>query len=236
MIFLGSIANAGAILIGSLLGLASKRGLGKKAGDTIIIALACVTMILGIGYSLKSENTLIVIFSLVLGVIVGELLDIENKLEILGKNIEQKLHARSKGKPGKSIAEGFVTASLLFCVGSMAVMGSLESGINGNHEILYTKAVMDGVISIIFASSLGMGVAFSAASVFIYQGAITLLSNYIAPFLGSNVVTEMSATGGILLICLALNIMEIKKIRVANMLPAMFFPILIMGIMKALSL
>lgn len=236
MIFLGSIANAVAILCGSMIGMVTKKGLGKKTGDTIIIALACITTILGIGYAIKSNSILIVIFSLVFGIILGEKVDIEDKLEKLGKTIELKLHVRSNKKSGNNIADGFVTASLLFCIGSMAVMGALESGINNNHEILYTKSVMDGVISIIFASSLGIGVAFSAVSVFIYQALITIVANYAAPFLGADVVTEMSATGGILLICLAFNIMKIKEIRVANMLPAMFFPIFIMGIMKSLGL
>ena len=129
------------------------------------------------------------------------------------------------GEPGRAWPRGFVTASLVFCVGAMAIVGALESGLTGNHQTLFAKSLLDGVTSIIFASTLGIGVIFSSISVLIYQGAITLAATYLKPFLTSGVVAQMSAVGGLLIVAIGLNILDIKKLRIGNMLPGLFIPL-----------
>lgn len=224
---LGTIVNAGAIILGSLVGLLAKKAIPQRMGDLIMTAIPIVVMVLGIQFSIASANILIVIVSLVIGAIVGEWIDIDKKLDNFGKSVQSKL----KGKDS-NFSVAFVSTTLIYCVGSMAILGSIESGINNHHTILYTKALMDGISAIFFASTLGAGVIFSSISVLLYQGILTILAGYVAPYLSAAVVTEMSATGGILLIALAFTILGIKKIKVANMLPAIFLPIVIMLFFK----
>jgi uncharacterized membrane protein YqgA involved in biofilm formation len=221
MILLGSIANAAAIIAGGAAGSILKRGLSERFSSTIISALGLLTMALGMMFALQSENIMVVVFSLVLGAILGEWIDIEKRMNDLGNFVQDKL----KAKEG-NFSKGFVTASLLFCV------GSLQSGLMNNHEILFTKSIMDGVISVVFASTLGIGVALSFLPVFVYQGSIALLASVVAPYLGEAVMTEMTATGGVLLVGVGINILEIRKLKVGNMLPAIFLPILLMLFMK----
>lgn len=224
---LGTIVNAGAIIFGSLIGLLAKKAIPQRMGDLIMTAIPIVVMVLGVQFSIESANVLIVIVSLVIGAIIGEWIDIDKKLDEFGATVQSKL----KGNDS-NFSAAFVSTTLIYCVGSMAILGSIESGINNQHTILYTKALMDGISAIFFASSLGAGVLFSSISVFLYQGLLTLLAGYVAPYLSSAVVTEMSATGGILLIALAFTILGIKKIKVANLLPAIFLPIIIMLFFK----
>lgn len=224
---LGTIVNAGAIVLGSLIGMLAKKAIPQRMGDLIMTAIPIVVMVLGVQFSIASKNILIVIVSLVIGAIIGELIDIDKKLEVFGNNVQLKM----KGNDS-NFSAAFVSTTLIYCVGSMAILGSIESGINGNHTILYTKALMDGISAVFFASTLGAGVLFSSISVFVYQGILTILAGYVSPYLSSTVVTEMSATGGILLIALAFTILGIKKIKVANLLPAIFLPIVIMLFFK----
>lgn len=223
MILLGTIANAIAIIIGGTAGSIFKKGLSERFSSLIMSALGLFTLAIGMMFAAKSENIMVVVFSLVLGSILGEWIDIEKRMNDLGEFVEDKLKANEG-----NFSKGFVTASLLFCVGSMAIMGALQSGLANDHRILLTKAIMDGITSIIFASTLGIGVVLSFLSVFVYQSAITLLASVIAPYLNDAVITEMTATGGVLLIGVGINILEIKKIKVGNMLPAMFLPIILM--------
>lgn len=230
MILLGSIANAAAIIVCGIIGSFLKKGLPKRYGDLVIAALGFFTVMLGVNFAMKTEHPLVVIFSLVLGAALGEWIDIEKRMDNFGNKVQSKL----KGFKG-NFSQGFVTSSLLFCVGSMAIMGSLQSGLANDHQTLYTKAVMDGVISVVFASTLGIGVAASAVPVFIYQGAITLLAAFLQPYLSAAVVLEMTAVGGILLMGVGSNILEIKKVKVGNLIPAIFLPILIMMLMEYLK-
>lgn len=227
MILLGSIANAAAIIVCGIIGSFLKKGLPKRYGDLVIASLGFFTVMLGVSFAMKTQHPLVVIFSLLIGAAIGEWIDIEKRMDNLGNSVQEKL----KGFKG-NFSQGFVTASLLFCVGSMAIMGSLQSGLTNNHSTLYTKAVMDGVISVVFASTLGIGVAASAVPVFIYQGAITLLASFLQPYLSPEVVLEMTAVGGILLMGVGSNILEIKKVKVGNLIPAIFVPIIIMMFMK----
>ena len=217
---LGTIVNAGAIIAGSLLGLLFRGGIPKKFSVTMMQAISLAVLLIGFKMALKTDAILLVIFSLVIGSLIGEFIDIESRLERLGKRLETRF-----SKPGSGIAKGFVVASLVFCVGSMAIVGALESGLTGNHQTLFAKSALDGLFSIIFASSFGIGVLFSSVSVFIYQGIITLTSSLMKPFLIPAVINQMSAVGGILIMAIGINLLEIQKIKVGNMLPAIFIPL-----------
>ncbi len=222
---LGTIVNTVAVIIGAALGMLLKKGLPHRMADTLMKGLGLCTLFLGISGSLKGQNSLILIISMVVGTIIGDGIDLEDKINRLGRWLEDKF----KGKNSKqvSIAEGFVTASLLFCVGAMAIIGSLQSGLQGNHEILFNKSMLDFVAAIIFASTLGVGVMFAAAFVFVYQGAITILAQWISPFLSENVIAEMTCVGSVIIIGLALNMIGITKLKVMNYVPAIFIPIIL---------
>ena len=222
---LGTIVNTVAVIIGAALGMLLKKGLPHRMADTLMKGLGLCTLFLGISGSLKGQNSLILIISMVVGTIIGDGIDLEDKINRLGRWLEDKF----KGKNSKqvSIAEGFVTASLLFCVGAMAIIGSLQSGLQGNHEILFNKSMLDFVAAIIFASTLGVGVMFAAVFVFVYQGAITILAQWISPFLSENVIAEMTCVGSVIIIGLALNMIGITKLKVMNYVPAIFIPIIL---------
>lgn len=223
---LGTVVNSLSIIVGSLIGISIKGGLSEKVSKTIMNGLALSVLfigilnLIGISDKLESSSILVIIISNVVGAGIGEKIDIDKKIEKLGNNIEMKLK-KSKGQ----IAEGFITSSLLFCIGAMAIIGSLESGLLGTHKTLFAKSVLDGVSAIIFASSLGIGVMFSAVSVFLYQGLITIGASLLKGVLIDSVIVNMTAIGSILIIALALNILEATKIKVANLLPAIFLPI-----------
>ena len=173
---------------------------------------------------MDGRDTLKLILSVVIGALLGELLDLDGKIQRLGEWVERRF---SKGTGGVSIAEGFVTASLMFCVGAMTIVGSLQSGLTGDHQMLFTKSMLDFVSSMIFASSLGLGVLFAAGFVLVFQGGITLLAGLAAPFLGDAVIAEMTCVGSVLIIGLGLNMLGLTKLKVMNYLPAIFLPILL---------
>lgn len=219
MVLTGTLVNAAAIVAGGLIG-SNIKGIRDEMGKTVLQGLSLAVLLLGIMMGMKSNQFLIVISSLVLGGILGEWWSIEQKLNQLGQWIEKKTSAGGEGK----IAVAFVTTTLVYCVGSMAILGSLDSGLRNDHQILYTKAMLDGFSAVIFASTLGIGVVYSAIPVLIYQGLIaissTFISTYIEPVLLEKIIQEITATGGILIMAIGLNILEIVKIRVANLLPA----------------
>lgn len=216
---LGTIVNVAAIIVGSLLGFLIKGGIPKKVGDTVIQGLALATVLIGILNAVKVNNLMLLIISMVIGSAIGEAIDLDRFLNSIGDLIEAKL----KGKGGK-VSQGFVTASLLFCVGAMAIVGALDSGLKGDNSTLFSKSVLDFVFSLISASSLGIGVLLSAVSVLIYEGSITLLASSLKGLLVTSVITDMSAVGGLLIIGIGINILGIGKLKVANFLPAMFIP------------
>lgn len=221
---LGTIVNSISVIVGCLVGLLVKDRLTEKIGTTIMNGLALCTLYIGISGALNGGDTLIMIISVAIGALIGEIIDIDKWLNKLGYYLESKF--KSNKENDISIAEGFITSSLLFCVGAMAIVGSLESGLKGNHNTLFTKSVLDGISSIIFTSSLGIGVIFSSFSVFVYQGVITLAAEFLSGVLSTTVITNMSAVGGLLIIGLGLNMLGITKIKIANLLPAIFLPIL----------
>lgn len=219
---LGTIVNALAIIGGSLFGFILKGGIPKKINETIIKGLALCILVIGISGAIKSQNMLVVICSIVIGALIGEAIDIDARLFKLGDSIESKL----QGKGGK-ISEGFVTASLVYCVGAMAIVGSLNSGLKGDHSILFTKSVLDGISAIMFTSTLGIGVALSAIPVFLYQGIITIGASYLQGILTQTaIITEISAVGSVLIMGLGFNMLGLTKIKVANFLPAVIIPII----------
>lgn len=221
---LGTIVNVIAVLAGGLIGLLVKKGLPQRLEKGLMTALGFCTMYIGISGLSDGTLTLVLILSMVFGTIIGELIDLDKQINRLGEFVRDKV----SGKDTKSnIAEGFVSASLLFCVGAMSIVGSLESGISGNHEILFAKSTLDFVAAILFASSLGVGVLFSAAFVLVYQGSITLLAQWVAPVLSDAAVAEMSCVGSLILIALALNMIGLSKYKVMNFVPAIFMPILL---------
>lgn len=219
---LGTIVNALAIIGGSLVGFILKGGIPKKINETIIKGLALCILVIGISGAIKSQNMLVVICSIVIGALIGEAIDIDARLFKLGDSIERKL----QGKGGK-ISEGFVTASLVYCVGAMAIVGSLNSGLKGDHSILFTKSVLDGISAIMFTSTLGIGVALSAIPVFLYQGIITIGASYLQGILTQTaIITEISVVGSVLIMGLGFNMLGLTKIKVANFLPAVIIPII----------
>lgn len=222
---LGTYVNTIVVIIGSLVGLLVKNGLNDKYKTIIMHGVSLSVLFIGISTTLSGMfdggEPILFIISLVIGGIIGEAIDIDKKLNQLGHWLEAKV-----GKGEHSIARGFVAASLLFCVGTMAILGSLESGLRDNHNILFAKSVLDGVTSIILTSTLGIGVIFSAATVLIYQGAITILASFLEPVLTAEIIREISIIGGILIFSLGINMLEIKKIKTANLLPAIFIPVI----------
>jgi hypothetical protein len=218
---LGTIANTAAIICGSIIGLLFRGGIPEKYNETVMKAIALAVVLIGILNALKMENLLLVIISLAVGSIIGEYLRIECRLESFGKWLETRF---AGGK--NDISRGFIASSLLFCVGSMAIIGSLESGLTNNHQTLFAKSVLDGISAIVFASSFGIGVLFSSLSVFIYQGLITLSASFLKQLLIPSVVANMSAVGGLLIIALGFNMLNFEKIKVGNMLPAIFIPLI----------
>lgn len=233
-----TIVNTAAVILGAAIGLILKKGFPKKLKDTLMKGLGLCTVYLGISGSLKGGNTLILIISMVIGTVIGEGIDLDDKINRLGSFLEQRAAGRNAQKrqldteetkeETGTIAQGFVTASLLFCVGAMSIVGSLEAGLTGDYAMLYNKSVMDFVAAIIFASSLGIGVMFAAAFVLVYQGAITLFAQWLAPVLNNEtIINEMTCVGSVIIIGLALNMLGITKLKVMNYVPAVFVPILL---------
>ncbi|KUO73531.1 MAG: hypothetical protein APF81_14150 [Desulfosporosinus sp. BRH_c37] len=216
---LGTIVNIISIVIGGLVGLLFGEAFPEKIKKTVIQGIGLSVILIGGSMALQTKNPLIIISSLVLGGIIGEWVDIELRLQHLGKWIEQKFVKKGQGS---GFTKAFVTTSLIYCVGAMAIMGSLESGLKGNHNILFAKSMLDGITSLIFASSMGIGVLVSAIPVLLYQGSITMAAGLLQGVLTSQIIAEMSATGGLLILGIGLNILELKEMKVGNLLPAIF--------------
>ena len=218
---LGTIVNCLTIIAGSLVGILFRNGIPEKYNQTVMQAIGLSVILIGVKSALGCNDLLIIIISLALGSLIGEWIGIENYLERLGNFLETRF-----SKTSTSFSAGFITASLMYCVGSMAIVGSLESGLTGNHDTLFAKATLDGIVSIILSSSLGIGVLFAAVPVFLYQGSITLMAGLLKPLLVPAVISQMSATGGLLIMALGLNMIREKKLKVGNMLPAIFIPLI----------
>lgn len=232
MIGLGTLVNTGAVIVGGMAGTMLRSGIPEKYKKIVMQGIGLSVLFIGISGTIKEMLTIIdgskldrqfimlMIFSLVIGGIIGEFLKIEERLEKIGEWFQSKLPAK-----GGSFSTGFVTASLVYCVGAMAIVGALEDGLSGSPSTLFAKSILDGISAVIFAATMGVGVAFSAIPVFIYQGGITLLAGFIKPWLTEAVISQMSLVGGILIFAIGINLLEIKKINVGNLLPAVFIPL-----------
>ncbi|MGG1686458.1 DUF554 domain-containing protein [Pseudalkalibacillus sp. NRS-1564] len=220
MVLLGTVVNGAAIIAGTLIGTVSSR-IPEQTKTTIMQGLALVVSVIGLQMAMKSEQFLIVIGSLVLGGILGEYWNLEGKLNGLGKWIERKTGAASEG----SVAQAFVTATLVYVVGAMAILGALDSGLRNDHSILFTKSLIDGFTAIMFTATLGYGVLFSAIPVMLYQGVLALFAAQINQFVPQALldafIAEVTSAGGIMILAIGLNLLGIVKIRVANFLPAL---------------
>lgn len=222
---LGTLVNTAAIIVGGLAGIFLRKGIPERYKNTIMQGLGLAVGLIGLNMAVRTANELVVILSLVVGGLIGEALDIDKFLNGIGQRLNQLI----KAEEGDFI-RAFVSTSLVYCVGAMAVMGSLESGLTGEHKILFAKATIDGISAVIFASTMGFGVLFSAFCVFVYQGLITLLAGVIKGLLTEAVIREMTATGGLLIIGIASNILGIKQFKVANLLPAVFVAVIFAGL------
>ena len=216
---LGTIVNAGAIILGCAVGLLLRRGIPDRVTDAVMKGIGLCVIYIGVSGALEGEKTIAMIIAMAAGGAIGTALDLNGGMERLGRLLEEKL-----ARGGSGLSAGFVTASLIYCVGAMAVVGSLQSGLTGSHDMLYTKSLLDGISAIVLTASLGIGVGLSAVSVLI-QGAITLLAGLLAPVLTDAVVAEMTCVGSMLIFALGLNMIGVTKIKVMDFVPAMFLVI-----------
>ncbi len=222
----GAVVNFFTVIIGTGIGLLFKKGIPEKVKTTLMNGMALSVMYIGItGLLEKNINVLIIIASFAVGSIIGELIDFDRLVNRLGEKLENKI-----GSGDTKIADGFVTSTLLFCVGAMTVVGSIDSGISGDNSTLYSKSVIDGIAAVALTSSMGIGVILSALSVLFIEGSITLLASFVAPILTESAVAHMSLVGSLLIIALSLNMLELTKIKVMNYLPSIFLPLLICSV------
>lgn len=219
---LGNLINVGAILFGSLIGIVLGKNIKTKYQDAAISAASLALVLLGLQMGLKTNNILLVIISLTLGSLLGEWLEIDLLMDRFGLWVEKKI---ANGRQG--FYKGFVYASLLFCIGPMGIMGSIQSGLVGDHSILITKGVIDGIFAVVLSVTMGWGVIGSAVSVLVYQGALVLGAQWVQDLFTDAVINEMTATGGLIIVAIALNLLEIKKFKTANMLPAILIAALL---------
>jgi uncharacterized membrane protein YqgA involved in biofilm formation len=233
MIGLGTIANTAAVILGGVLGLLLKNGIAKRFENILMQALGLATVFIGISGVLKymlvveagvisTQGTMLLIFSLVIGCLIGEWVDLESKMEVIGV----KLKALAKIKNDNRFVDGFVTTSLIICVGAMAIVGAMQDGLTGDSSMLIAKSLLDFVLVAILTAAYGIGAAFSAIPIFIYQGAITLIAALFGSVIGDNLIAELSFVGNALVFCVGVNLVREKTFRVANMLPALLIPVL----------
>jgi uncharacterized protein len=220
-ILTGTLVNTGAVVAGSLLGVMIGKRLPDRVKTIVMQALGLSVVLIGLQMALSGTRPLLVIGSLLLGAVTGELMDVEGRIAAVGEWLKRRFQSESS-----TFVQGFVTASVLYCTGAMVIVGSIRDGTVGDPSILYVKSLLDGVASIAFASSLGSGVAFSALSVFVVQGSITLLASKLAFLQGPGVIEAVTATGGLLILGIGINILDIKQIRVGNLVPALVYAIL----------
>lgn len=220
----GTIVNVIAIIFGSLIGIIFHKTINQDIAYSLFKVLGLCVMFLGIIGLVKVENPMIIIISMALGTLVGEVINIENKLEIMSSKIETVVNRYYKGK----IKDGFLTATLLFCIGSMAIIGTIESTLSNNHDTLFAKSILDGITSVIFSSTMGLGVMLSGASVLLYQGGISLLANFIKPLVTAvpDTIPMISGVGSLMIMGLGINMVFNLKLKISNMLPSILVPIL----------
>lgn len=230
---LGTIVNVAAVILGGVIGMIIKRGLKERISDTLTKACGISVIFIGVagalskmlvidGNSISTDGTLLLVLSLVFGGIIGELINIEKRMDGLGNRLKKAVKAGNDS----NFVEGFVAATLVICIGAMAIVGSLQDGLTGDHSMLFTKAILDFIIVMVIASATGIGAVFSAVPLGIYQGLITLCAVLIEPLISDRLVNELSMVGSVLIFCVGINLIFDKKIRVGNLLPALLVPII----------
>ena len=222
---IGTIVNTFSIILGGLLGLIFRGKLPEKLQKIVMQGISLAVLLIGLEMAFeikKTDDILIVIFSLVIGGIIGELLELKNRLDSIGNRIKNKIKSKND-----FFIKGFVQTSLIYCVGAMAIMGAIQDGINNDPSILFTKSMLDGTTAVAFAATFGLGVLFSAIPVFIYQGSITILAAWAQQLLTETVIADLTATGGLLILAIGLNMLEVSKIKIANLLPSLLVVIII---------
>ncbi len=227
---IGTLINCVLILLGTGIGLLLRRGIPDRVRGGLLNAMGLATVLVGLKGALGTTDSLCVILCMAAGTLLGCAVNIEQRLDVFGRWIEKKLAFLPGAGEEGSIARGFVTTTLIYCVGAMAIVGSISSSLQNDHSTLIAKGIIDGLTAIVFTSSLGIGVGLSAFSVLVYQGAISLLALWVSPILTDPVITEMSAVGGLLIAVIGLNLIFDKHIPVGNMLPAILFPPLYLAV------
>lgn len=223
---IGTIVNVAAIISGGILGLVFRGKFPQRIKKIVMQGISLAVILIGIQMALVAESSteiLVVIFSLIIGGIVGELLGIEAKLDKTGEFLKKKF----KNNDNEHFVQGFVQTSLIYCVGAMAIVGAIQDGLNNDPSILFTKSLLDGTTAIAFTATFGIGVIFSAFPVLFYQGGITILASWAQQFLQEPVINEMTATGGLLILAIGFNVLGISKIKIGNLLPSIFIAIII---------
>lgn len=226
----GVIVNTATVLLGSIIGLICKKGIPQRLSSAVMTAIGLCTIAIGFTGILDGENTLVLIISMVLGVLIGELLDIDGHVNRLVERVAGKTAGAGKAA---QISQGFITACLLFCIGAMTIVGSLNAGLRGDNEMLLTKSLLDFISSIMLSATLGVGVLFSAVFVLVFQGGIVLLAQFLAPVLSEACIAELTCAGSLMILALGLNIVGITKIKVINFLPAL---VLVPFVVKLMAL
>jgi len=227
---MGTLINAVAIIVGGALGLLFRKRFPERMTQTVLHVMGLFTLLVGVRMAIQGEALIMVLISLALGAMLGEWMNIEDRLERFGLWLETRLHLTEQ-----SPAKGFINASLLFCVGSMAIVGSITEGLNGDRSILVTKAIMDGILSIAFAAGMGVGVLGSALPILLYQGSLTLLASKLQAFFTPPMIGELTSVGGVIVMGIGVNILGLKKVRVGNVIPALVIIILILYFKALLS-
>ncbi|HHX24451.1 MAG: DUF554 domain-containing protein [Tepidanaerobacteraceae bacterium] len=229
---LGTIVNTVTVVIGALLGCLLKERFSENIKNTVMHGLTLTVMLIGISMAISTSNFLIVTLSMVIGGIIGELLKIEDRLNAFGNQLEARF-----AKEDGNFTKAFVSASLVYCVGAMAILGAIQSGLSGDHSTLFVKSILDGVSAIVFSSTLGIGVAFAAIPVFLYQGAIALGAASVKAFITDTIITEMTATGGLLIFAIGINLLGLNvKIKVGNLLPAVLVAVILARLFAVLPI
>jgi len=227
---IATVVNAVAIIIGTFVGLLFRKGFSDRAKESVYNATGVISLVIGFSMALSGTHILAMALSIIIGGLIGTALDVEGAIYRLGEFLRSRFAKSAPEEPAKAegaapaaggFAYGFLNASVLFCVGAMALVGSFRAGTEGDYSLLLTKSVMDGFIAIIFAGAMGIGVGFSALSVLVYQGALTLLSVWIRPYVSQTMITELSAVGGALVVMIGINLLGLKKIRTGDFLPAL---------------
>ena len=233
MIGLGTIVNTAAVIAGGACGLLLKKGINERIQETLMKALGTATIFIGISGAMtgmlalkdgqfETTGTMLMIFSLAIGAVLGEILRIEDRMESLG----ERLRLMFRVKEGQGFVDGFLTNALVICIGAMAIVGAIQDGMLGDPSMLYAKAILDAMISMVFASTLGIVVLFAAIPLFFYQGGLTLLAGFVAPYLTENLIADLSYIGSILICLVGINLLFGKQVRVGNLLPALLIPII----------